>query len=108
MIIFARTRHIYGSYTDFWKLVELSGFDTCYIDEIDISLENTYIFTPINGEYGAHILAQKNDPNKIRRAKLIWWNLERQLSVDNSTIDNIIDEIWVSDRYYATLNNKFK
>ena len=40
MIIFTRTRHTYDSYSDFWKLVELSGFNICFVDEIDISLEN--------------------------------------------------------------------
>jgi len=108
MIIFAKTRHIYDSYSDFWKLVELSKFPTCFIDEIDISLENTYIFTPINGEYGHHIIAQKNNASKVKRAKLVWWNLERQLLIDNASLIDIVDDIWVSDRYYATLNNKFK
>jgi hypothetical protein len=108
MIIFVRTRHIYDSYSDFWKLVELSNFDTCFVDEIDISSENTYIFTPINGEYVHHITAQKNNSNKIWRAKLIWWNLERQIMIDDIPHSDIINEIWVSDRYYATLNSKFK
>lgn len=50
---FARTRHVYDSYSDLWKLVELSGFDTCYVDEIDASdPARCYIIPTINGEIG--------------------------------------------------------
>jgi hypothetical protein len=111
MIKFARTRHVYDSYSDFWKLIELSGFDTCFIDEIDISAENTtYIFSPTNGELRPHIQNQKN-ANKPWNAKIIWWNLERPSSITNVVIDDIIgyiNETWVSDRYYASLNSNFK
>lgn len=49
-IIFAKTRTHYDSYQDFWKLVELSNFPTCYVDEIEPDSDHTYIFTPDNGE----------------------------------------------------------
>ena len=109
MIIFAKTRYHYDSYSDFWKLVELSGFDTCFIDEIDISKENTYIFSPTNGEFRPHIKNEKDRHPWL--AKIVWWNLERPSSVDNVTIDDIteyINEAWVSDKYYASLNSGFK
>ena len=109
MIIFARTRHNYGSYVDFWKLVELSGFNTCFVDEIDISHDNIYIITPMNGEYRPHIANQKSAKPWV--AKLIWWNLERHEPLNNIQLGDIVDyvnDIWVSDRYYASLNNKFK
>ncbi len=35
-ITFVKTRHVYDSYTDFWRLVELSGFPTIYYDELDL------------------------------------------------------------------------
>lgn len=79
-IIFVRTRYIYDSYWDFWKLVELSNFKTCYVDEIDISQDAIYIVTPCNGEWRPHI----NNENKLVSegkknvgAHLILWNLER-------------------------------
>ncbi len=40
---------IYRSYVDYWKLVELSKFDTCELDEVDRDSDNTYIFSPVNG-----------------------------------------------------------
>lgn len=49
--IFARTRHVYDSYQDYYRLVELSGFDTCYVDEIDPESDNCYIISPLNGEW---------------------------------------------------------
>ena len=109
MIIFARTRYHYDSYSDFWKLVELSNFDTCYIDEIDLSSDNTYIFSPTNGEFRPHITNEKG--KKSWSAKVIWWNLERPSSDTNAVIDDIteyINEAWVSDKYYASLNSGFK
>lgn len=110
MIIFAKTRYNYDSYSDFWKLVELSEFNTCFIDEIDISKqENIYIFSPTNGEFRPHIKNQKDKHSWL--AKIVWWNLERPSSITNVVIDDIVDyinEAWVSDRYYASLNNGFK
>jgi hypothetical protein len=70
-IVFARTRYVYDSYTDFWRLVELSGFPTVYVDEIDRSNPNvTYIVSPFNGEIFP--LGEGE-----RRSKVILWNLER-------------------------------
>jgi len=93
-VIFAKTRHTYDSYTDFWKLVELAGYHQCYVDEIDTSTDNTYIVSPINGEYRPHIDNQKEE----RKAKLIWWNLER----GTEDFSDYSDEIWASDRAFAT------
>lgn len=103
-IIFARTRHHYDSYRDFLSLVELSGFDWCYIDEIDISKDVTYIWSPTNGEQRPHIDNEKKAKPKV--AKLIWWNLER--GYDIGGMDKYCDEMWVSDRHYATFNPHFK
>jgi hypothetical protein len=72
-IIFARSRHVYQSYSDFWQLVVLSGFPTCYVDEIDFRSKNLYITTPMNGDYRAHLDNHKDD----RRCTLVHWMLER-------------------------------
>ncbi len=75
-IIFVRTRHVYDSYWDFWKLVELSGFETCYVDEVKIEKDNIYIVSPMNGEWRPHINNQ-HQAKKPVNAHLIMWNLER-------------------------------
>jgi hypothetical protein len=112
--IFARTRYSYDSYSDFWTLVELSGFSTCFVDEIDLQSENTYIVTPVNGELRPHITHRRTLGEQ--RARIIWWNLERPDSVNKmvpggwagavrANLDDIlkyVDEVWVSDRYYAS------
>ena len=95
-IIFARTRFNYadpdsgfGSYVDFWKLVELSGFATCYVDEIDPASDNVYIFSPSNGE------TENGWPDA--RARIIHWNLEQ----DAYPPIPGVAETWVSDKRLA-------
>lgn len=73
-IVFVRTRYHYQSYVDYWRIVELSGFETCYVDEVDISKECVYIVSPMNGEWRPHIERQRSIP---RNAVLCHWNLER-------------------------------
>jgi len=94
MIIFVRTRYEYPSYWDFWELVRLSQFETCYVDEIDWQSENIYILTPINGEL----------PNPLpdRTCKVIWLNIERPSSDDQVKFNRPdFDEIWVCDENWA-------
>lgn len=92
--IFARTRHEYGSYSDFWRLVELSGYSTCYVDEIDASdPEKTYIFTPANGETANGWQSAK--------ARIIHWLLEWTGDLTGNPPG--VAETWVSNRTYATL-----
>ena len=108
MITFVRTRHFYQSYTDFWKLVELSNFPTIYVDELRPQEEGIFIVAPMNGEWRPHL-----DNHKGRRnAHLILWNLERPSgsagAIRNYARDNwellhnrYLDEIWVSDAQLA-------
>jgi hypothetical protein len=77
MITFARTRWNYNSYTDFWRLVELSGYPIVYVDEMDLGdSSQLYIIAPMNGEVRPYI-----DEFKIRngaiKAQVMQWNLER-------------------------------
>lgn len=67
-VLFARTRHVYESYVDFWQVLELSGYDTCYVDEIDAGSDNLYIIPTLNGEVG------NGWPGA--RARIVHWNLE--------------------------------
>ena len=70
-IIFARPRHHYDSYTDLYRLIELSGYPLIYFDEIDPVSDNLYVMTIVNGEnmHGWH------QP----RAKIVLWDLEWRL-----------------------------
>lgn len=82
-ITFLRTRHNYQSYTDFWRLVELSKFPTMYVDEIDLHSGDTYIVTPMTGEF-----EHMPDWDGGRECTIYHWNLERPC---NGTIENYID-----------------
>ena len=78
--IFVKTRYHYDSYSDFWKLVELSGFKTVYIDEIDFSEECLYILSPMNGEYRPFVDSKLGDNSRCRSSRkcvIYLWNLER-------------------------------
>ena len=98
-IIFARTRHDYyeprngtGSYWDYWRMVELAGFATCYTDQIDATdASKCYIFTPRNGEHAAGWPDAK--------ATIIHWNMERH------GYDPLpgVAETWCSDKALADL-----
>lgn len=108
-IVFALTRYHYASYTDFWKLVELSGFESCYVDEIRLSRPAVYITCPMNGEIGPHL---NNYLGKgPRNAHVILWCLERPSGAGGvfnygksnrkMIYERILDEVWVSDRAMA-------
>lgn len=94
--IFCQTRFDYrnpengfGAYHDFFRLVELSGFPLIYVDEIDPASDNTYIYTPHNGE------AINGWPGA--RARIIHWNLEQ----DGYAPIPGVRETWVSDARLA-------
>lgn len=107
-LVFVRTRYKYDSYIDFWTLVELSGFDTCYVDEVDVRRHKTYIVSPFNGEWQPHI---DNQVARSRNAKLIHWCLERPSGAGGigkyaagnrmHMYKRLFDEVWVSDKRLA-------
>jgi hypothetical protein len=123
-IIFAKPVHHYDSYTDFWRLVELSGFPIISVSDIDITQEQIIITAPMNGDYQEHFvgilshweetgeitggqLKRQKDSGLPRLSHLIVWNLERPSGSGSipeyakrskSWIDNLFcDEVWVSD-----------
>ncbi|MGB1285107.1 MAG: hypothetical protein ACPG7F_01125 [Aggregatilineales bacterium] len=96
-IIFCKTRHHYDSYQDLWALVELSGFETCYVDEIDPGSQNTYICPVLNGEW--HHGWQQH-----MRAQVILWDLEWRIADDvdfGGVIPPGVQRVWASDKWYA-------
>jgi hypothetical protein len=108
-ISFVLTRHVYDSYVDMRRLIELADFPSIYVDEVDTSKEGVFIFITMNGEVEPHI---RNQDSKPRNAHLILWNLERPSgsagSVGNYArrqreliYNRIFDEVWLSDRRMA-------
>ena len=115
-IVFVKPTHHYQSYDDFWRLVEVSGFPVISFGDVDLDDDIAYIFTPWNGE-AAEVLPRLRAELKIKpRGRIIWWNLERDLAdapedERNTRVEacgTLVDEIWVSDRHYATLHERFK
>src|SRR5690242_6857119 len=89
-ILFCRTRYFYHSYQDLWKLVELSGFPSCYIDEIDLRADKIFIVPTINGEFRGHIQNQLASLNgEPKRAKIIWCNCERPIEVNWEDLQDV-------------------
>lgn len=89
--IFVRTRHVYDSYSDLWKLVELSGFATCYMDEMDVNRKSrTYILPTLNGEVG--------DGWQGAKARLIHLNMEWDAYPPTPGIR----ETWHFDKWFAS------
>ena len=90
-IIFVKMRNdkgeVYRSYIDYWKLVDLSGFAKCELSEVDRDSDNTYIFSPVNGNTIAFI----NAPHK---ARFIAWQLERP---NKGVMERTCAEMWFYD-----------
>lgn len=108
-VIYARTRYEYGSYTDWWELVRLAGLETCYVDQIDpLAADTIYITTPLTGELKSRELFD-------RKTTIVWLNLERPdgehspdlVAVIDDTL-RYVDDIWVSDRYYAEHDSRLR
>lgn len=95
-IIFARPRHTYDSYGDFWRLVELSGYPVIHIDEIDAQSDNLYIFTtPATHWWDG--TERRGWPDA--KARIVYWNVEWYMDVDYSVIPGV--EAWAADAWYA-------
>jgi len=93
-ITFARSRHEYDSYTDFWRLIELSGYPLIYVDEIDPDSDHCYIFSPNNGETKA------GWPGA--RARIIFYQLEWETHPnDSGPLPPGVAEKWTHDRWHA-------
>jgi hypothetical protein len=87
---FIRTRHVYASYADFWALVELAAFPTCYVDEIDPASDQTYILPVRNGE-----MPEGGYPGA--RARIVHWDAEYH--VNYPPLPGLA--VWSPDRWHA-------
>lgn len=109
-IVFVRTRYQYDSYTDYWSLVDLAGFPTCFTDEVDLARNVAYVISPINGEWRPHI-DHCRKTGQAQDCLLVQWNLERPEgsgslehyyeSNRQAIEEGYWDEVWVSDRTLA-------
>lgn len=115
-VVFVRTRYVYPSYTDFWRLVELSGYSTVYVDEIRLDEPLVYVTTPINGELYPHV---RNERTRLGgdapAAILVWWLLERPDATNEVPVEKRVSEAlgyvehaWVSDRLVASFDARFR
>jgi hypothetical protein len=100
-IIFARPRHHYQGYDDFFRLVDLSGFTFCYLDQVDwYDVSLTVIATPKHPEWDSVI-------PRDHKCRLIWWTFERGhtdeplMDMSNPFKPDYVDEVWASDSAFA-------
>lgn len=94
--VFVASRASYPSYADFWRLVDLSGFEIGYADEIDLANgDQTYIFCGPDGI-----------PNcSNAKARTIFWQLEYVGDYTNQPNHQTVGEIWSSDPEHAAAHN---
>lgn len=92
----------YDGYWDWKHLAELSGYPTIWLNEIDPESDNTYILSPLNGDW-TH---GWQDP----KARLILHDLEWRLSEGGHAWDKSelvvppgVAEVWASDKWYADI-----
>lgn len=116
-IVFVHPTCCYDSYTDYRRLVSVSGFETCNQDQINPNRDAIYIVSPMNGDVENALRAR---PKASRKCKIVSWFLERPSPHGGvkfnehvvRLISDLVDEFWVSDRamYQAIkgiVNTKF-
>lgn len=91
-IIFARPRTWYDSYSDFYRLIEVSGFPLVYFDDIDPASDNKYILTLVNGE--------NQHGWQSPRASIVLFDVEWRLEGEYPRIPGV-REVWAADAWYA-------
>lgn len=91
----------YDAYRDLFRLAELSGYQTCYINEVDPDSDNTYIISPLNGEWN-------HGWQGTVKAQIILFDLEWRISESSHTwAENLlvippgVSRVWASDKWYA-------
>ena len=96
---FVRPDHHYDSYTDYWRLVELAGYEACTVGDMDATnAEHTYILTMQNLD--AWQDAGLGWPDA--KARIIYWDLEWRDKGYQGVVPGL-HEFWTSDRHYAKL-----
>lgn len=100
-VVFLKTRWEYQSYTDFWELVRLGGFEVRYLDELEPGREAVYVFSPKQGELESVLPRLKGE----HACKVAWWCLERPDAdgsiTESKAIPAGLDVVWLSDAWLA-------
>ncbi|HSZ58523.1 MAG TPA: hypothetical protein VK797_22845 [Tepidisphaeraceae bacterium] len=88
----------YDSYSDYHKLIDLSGFPRCEMSEINHFPPDptVYVLAPTNGNALAVAAARR-----VKRCRMIAWMLERPINGLAGFIPEKFDEVWISDRWLA-------
>ncbi len=105
--IFVRSSRRYSSYTDFWRLVELSGFPIVESSQVHFDEDILYIWAELDVEF---MVLVNDQPKERRRARTAFWHIE---PVDRRASDRkdaaawwkasldqtlkLVDVVWVSD-----------
>lgn len=89
-VLFVRPRHVYESYSDLYRLIELAGYPLIYPDELQPDSDNTYIVTIFSGE------TQNGWPNA--KARIVLFDLEWHTHLP---IIPGVNEVWAADAFYA-------
>lgn len=106
------------SYQDLYHMIELSGYKTCLLNEVDFQSDNTYICTFKDGLAESTFSSKEA---KERKCRVILWQLE-WAEWRNGVLEfpawehnefNVLwmfdwcDEIWVSDLYFFEMIRRF-
>ena len=87
---FVLTRHQYDSYDDFYHLIRLSGYPSCFVDEMDVEdPSKAYILITRNGEWG--------DGWAHAKARLIHYVFEWEQYPPIAGVN----ELWSPDAWHA-------
>lgn len=93
---------IYPGYVDYFRLAELSGYPVIYLEDMQPESDNTYILTPLNGNW----MAGWQNP----KARIIWHDLEwrvkdsgYQWTAAELATPPGVSEVWASDKWYANV-----
>ena len=106
--IFVRSTENYPSYADFWRLVELSGFQTVRANEADLGNPGAcYVWVEMDPGSLEHLIRLE----RTRSSRVVWWYLERPDANPRPGIPpeemfrqavgevlSWVDQVWVSDR----------
>lgn len=90
--IFIAPRQVYPSYSDFWTLVQLSGYEVLYADEINPGdTQATYIFS-----------GPEDIPDLTGwQARTVFWQLEYAGDYTEQANIRSADYVWSSDPHHA-------
>ncbi len=106
-IVFVRSTRNYSSYTDFWRLVELSGFPIVDQSQVHFESDRLYVWVEMDVDF---MVPVSDHPKSTRRARTAFWHIEPVDRRASATTDAatwwkrsldqtllLVDDVWVSD-----------